>query len=243
MQVDINTDASVVFTNKLEKLHRSALPNAIRSTLNSAAFDVKKVTMPKSADDAFTKRVPNFFKANSRVEMAQGWSVKSMKATVGFTEGGLKGGRNFAVKDLEQQERGGTIKARSFVPSDQARGGSKTKPVRPGNRLSRIKKVVNSTQVAGENRQEKFIKSAVYAGKGGHVIGNFQKAMLWKITSIRRVGRMTRIKKKALYSFERGRDVRVKGTGFMEKASMESAEKMEKWYIEAAKKQIQRLTK
>ena len=241
MQLNINTDASVVFTNKLEKLHRSALPNAIRSALNSAAFDVKKTTMPRSADNAFTKRVPNFFKANSRVEMAKGWEVSQMKATVGFQDVNLQGARNFAVKDLEQQERGGVIKARSFVPSDQARGGSKTKPVRPGNRLSRIKKVVNSTQVAGKNKQEKFIKSAVYAGKGGHVIGNYQKAMLWQITGIKRVGRRTVIRKKALYSFEKGRDVRVKGTGFMEKASLESAQSLENWYIEAAKKQIKRL--
>lgn len=242
MKVNINTDAAVIFTNKLEKLHRSALPNAVRSTLNSAAFDVKKDTMPASADRTFTNRVKNFFKANSRVEMAQGWSIQAMKATVGFVEGGLKGGKNFAVKDLEQQEHGGQIKARSFIPTKDARGGSGARPVRPGNRLSKIK-VVNSARATGKSAAEKFVKSAIHAGKKGYVVGNRGKKMLWQINKIKRAGRNTVIGKKAIYSFERVRDVRVKGTGFMRKASLQSAEKLEKWYIEAAKKQIARLKK
>lgn len=42
MQLNVNTDATVALTNKLEKLHKSAFPVAVRSTLNSAAFDMKK---------------------------------------------------------------------------------------------------------------------------------------------------------------------------------------------------------
>src|SRR5687767_16018423 len=84
MELNINSDAVVKHTNTLEKMHRSAMPLAIRNTLNSVAFDVKKNTMPASAEREFVTRAPNFFKANSRVEMARGWNVDSMQSVVGF---------------------------------------------------------------------------------------------------------------------------------------------------------------
>ena len=56
MQLNINSDAVVKFTNTLEKLHKSGLPVAIRESLNNAAFDVKKRTMPKAAGDTFKER-------------------------------------------------------------------------------------------------------------------------------------------------------------------------------------------
>lgn len=242
MRFNVNTDAVVEFTNKLEKLHRSALPVAIRGTLNKAAFDVKKNTMPKSANENFIQRQPNFFKANSRVEMAKGFNVKTMKSVVGFTENGLKGGNNFAVRELQQQERGGEIKSRSFIPMDAARGGSATRSVRPGNRLSGITKIVNSNKITGKNKRQQFIRAAKIAGKGGFVIGNTSKKILWRIDDIR-IGRGTRIKKKAIYSYEEGREVSIKGTSFMREASVESARKMDMYFNQEARKQILRLTK
>lgn len=250
MQLNINTDAVVKHTNTLEKMHKSALPVAIRGALNKAAFDVKKDTMPRSASRTFKNRQPNFFKANSKVEMAKGFDLRSMKATVGFTDKGLNGNNNFAVKDLEQQEDGGKIKGRSFIPTDIARGGNKSRPVRPGNRMGKISNLVNSAKARGKNRYEKFVKSAMHAGVGGYVIGNFQKAILWRINSIKRKrikirGRSstTIIKATPIYSFSQKRSVRVKSTNFMKKASLESASKMEDFFISEAKRQIEKLNK
>lgn len=238
MKLNINADAVVKYTNTLEKMSRSALPVAIRTSLNSAAFDVKQVTMPRQANAAFVKKQPNFFKANSQVEMAKGFDIKTMKSTVGFVSKGLKGGStNFAVKDLQQQESGGRITNKSFIPLTPARGGSKAKPVRPGNRLSSINRVVNSNSIQGKSKAQKFRKAAVQAGVGGHVIGNDKNKILWKVESIGR-----KIKLKALYSFKQNRSVSVKGTGFMKTASLESASKIEKFYIAEAKKQIKRLS-
>jgi hypothetical protein len=241
--ININTTAVVAFSRKLEAMHRSALPNAIRGALNKAAFDVKQNTMPHSADKEFIKRSPNFFKANSRVEMATGYSINQMKSTVGFIANGLN--NNHAVDELEQQERGGSIKKRSFVPTDIARGGSGVRPVRPGNRLSSIKKIANADKVAGKNSHEKFIKSAVYAGVGGYVISN---GMLWRIDGLKTkkvkvIGRYsaTKVKATPIYSFDAGRSVNVKGTGFMRRASLQSAQKMDDFYIQEAKRQIERL--
>lgn len=237
MQLNINTNAAVIFTNKLEKLHRSALPSAIRGTLNKAAFDVKKTTMPAVAGETFKKRQPNFFKANSRVDMAKGFDIASMKATVGFTETNLKGESNFAVKDLEQQERGGNIKKRSFIPMQPARSGGDARPVRPVNRLSGIKKIVNSAKMKGVNDKQKFLHAVADAGVGGFVLGNKNKNVLWRVESIGK----GKIKMKPIYSFKAGRNVNVKGTGFMEKASLESAHKIDDFYVQEAKRQIERL--
>jgi hypothetical protein len=241
--ININTNAVVAFTRKLERLHRSALPNAIRGALNKAAFDVKQNTMPRSADSEFIKRSPNFFKANSKVDMAQGFAVNQMRASVGFISNGIA--NNYAVDELEQQERGGLIKRRSFVATDIARGGSAVQPVRPGNRLKSIKKIANVDHVIGKNSHEKFIKSAVYAGKGGYVISN---GMLWRIDAIKTkkvkvIGRYsaTKVKATPIYSFDAGRSVSIKGTGFMRRASIESANKLDDFYISEAKRQIERL--
>lgn len=242
MQININATAVVKYTDTLERMHRSALPNAIRSTLNSAAFDVKQKTMPVTSK-RFTNRVPNFFKANSRVDMAKGWNIRQMKATVGFTSKGLKGANNYAVEELEQQEHGGTIRKRAFIPLEKARGGSNSRPVRPGNRLSTINRIANSGKARGKNKKERFVKSAIHIGKGGYVIGNFQKKILWRIDTINRVNGKTKIKTTPMYSFEENRSVRVKATGFMKEASILSANKMEQYYIREANKQINRLRK
>lgn len=241
--LNINTDAVVVHTNRLEKMHRSALPSAVRGALNGAAFDVKKNTMPDSAVDAFENRAPNFFKANSRVEPARGFDMRSMKATVGFTESGLRGANNYAVKNLEQQEQGGTIKRRSFIPTDIARGGSKNKLVRPSNRLSTIGNIVVASRARGRSDQEKFVKSAISAGRGGYVLAEFRgQHILWRINSLtRKDAKSWRFKLTPLYSYEEGRNVRVKATGFMKKASLKSAEKIEGIFIKEAERQIERL--
>lgn len=233
MELNINNDAVVKHTNTLEKMHRSALPLAIRNTLNTVAFDVKKNTMPASAEREFVTRAPNFFKANSRVEMARGWNVDSMQSMVGFLP------KDQAVDDLEAQEYGGTIEGRSFIPMDQARAGGPAKKVRPSNRLMKIANVVNANTMEGRTPQAKFINAAKKAGKGGYVLGNLGDKTLYKIEAID--GRT--IKKKPLYSYEKNRDVSVSATGFMRAASLESAQKIEKIFIAQAERQIERLTK
>jgi hypothetical protein len=98
MQLNINHSAVVAHTNRLEKMRRSALPNAIRNSLNTTAFDLKMNTMPKSAQSAFKKRHPGqYYKANSRVEMAQGFDINKMESTVGITTERLKVKNNNSV--------------------------------------------------------------------------------------------------------------------------------------------------
>lgn len=243
--INIDTSAFVVLTNKLDKLQRSALPSAIRGTLNKAAFDVKQNTMAASASKHFIKRKPNFFKANSRVDMASGFDITSMRATVGFIARGGNNYTNQAVKELEQQERGGDITHRSYIPLDSARTGeSHSGMVRPNSRLSSIKGIINSANVVGSSNKEKFIKAALLAGKGGFVIGNNPKKILYEIRGITRIkGRMLKIKTKPLYSFSQGRSVDISATHFMREATLKTVEKMPSFYANEAERQFKRFIK
>lgn len=237
--LNINTNACVVLTNKLEKMHRSALPSAIRGALNNAVYDVKTKTMPDESKSTFVNRQPNFFKANSKFEKASGFNIKQMKATVGFIENNLKGGNNHAVQDLEEQESGGAIDRKSFIPLKAARiSGNNNKNIRTNARLSAIKKIVNARQVSGKSGKQKFMHAAMDAGKGGFVLSG---KTLWKIDSFKKLKNKTVLKKTALYSFKKGRKVRVKGTHFMQSASLKSGSKIEAFYILEAQRQIQKL--
>jgi hypothetical protein len=242
--LNINTDAVVKFTNILEKIKSSALPVAIRGALNNAAFDVKTNTMPTKAKSEFVNRSPNFFKANSSFEKATGWNISQMESRVGFTSEKLQGSNNYAVKDLEQQEHGGTIGGRSFIPLKQARQGNSTnKLVKPNARLSKIKNIINAKNSRGKNQAEKFVKAAIAAGPNGYVIAG-KKSILFKVTAMRA---KTNLKTKEsnfnfkaipLYKYKKGGKVRVKSTGFMQNAALQSGIKIEQYFIKEAERQI-----
>lgn len=241
MQLNVNTDAVVALTNKLEKLHRSAFPVAVRSTLNSAAFDMKKDTILKSAKDNFTQRKPSFFKANSRVETAKGFDVKTMSSAVGFT------GDSQAVDDLEKQEHGGQIGSRDFLPYG---GKSKENPARSGNSYgknikpnARLKdmKYTDVKDVKAKTEKQKFIRAVVDTGVGGFVLGN-TNPILWKVISINKTGK-NRFKLLPLYSFKENRKISVESTNFMKESTEETTKKLEDFYYIQAKKQFDKALK
>lgn len=244
MQLDINMDAAVAHTARLERMPRSALPIAVRNTLNNVVFDIKQRTMPARADAEFINRRANFFKANSRVEMAKGFDIGSMNATVGFRP---LGGTNRAVDDLEQQEHGGDIGGRSFIPLKTARSGNSwAKNVRRNLRISDIaNRIVDAEDSKGDSRKERFIRAAIHAGRGGFVLGNYENGqgnrILYHVRSITRVKGNMVPKLVAIYAVQAGRKVRPKATHFMETATLQSAKKLESYYIENAEKQISKM--
>lgn len=240
MQFNINTDAAVKFTNTLEKLAKSALPVAVRETLNNAAFDVKGVTMPESAQKEFVNRTKKFFKANSKVERANGFDLKTMQASVGFYENRLQNqSTNYAVKDLEEQEVGGTIESKTFIPLPFARvGGVNSGRVRPNLRLKKIReKIIDSKKVAGKTARQRFMVAAKTVGVGGFVINN---KIVWQINSINLKRAVNATERTPLYSVKKGRSVRVNATHFMKTASLNTVKKMERFYEMQAQKQIEK---
>lgn len=241
----IDNTAVIKATKQLADFSKSGLPVAVRTALNSVAFDVKQRTMPMMAGQEFENRAPNFFKANSTVIMATGFDVGTMQSQVGFTEKNLKGVSNYAVKDLEQQEQGGNIGGRSLIPLTLARtGNSYKKAVRRMNRIENIKKVVDTNKIQGISRKQRFIKAALKAGEGGYVLGNFMNdRYLYRINSIRinRLSNKVDIKQTPLYDYKKNRKVKVNATHFMREASLKSVGKMEFFYMVEAQKQLKKL--
>jgi hypothetical protein len=241
--LNVNTDAVVKFTNKLEQLSHTALPNVVRATLNQAALDVKKTTMPAVAREVFTVRRANFFIANSRVEFAQGHDINTMRASVGFMETNLAGDNNYSVKDLQQQEAGGRISNKSFIALDTARVGKTIAGnVKAGYRLTAIQKIIDARREQGKNNREKFTKAAVKAGQGGTVLADagLGNTILWRINSVHREGRNTVVNSTPIYDFKKGRSVTVKPTHFMQRATELTARKLEGFFIENAEKRFER---
>ena len=239
------------YANSLNLISKKAYPAAIRDTLNNAAFDVKKNTMPKSSGQ-FVKRVSTFFKASSTVEMAKGNNVLTMQSVIGFKPKNDK--KSHSIEDLEQQEHGGKIKDRDYIAGRGARTGeSWNKMVRTGLKLkdlkSRIKEsnLIDVTKGHKQSKKQKFIRSAFMAQKTGRfVLGNKTSSgsrTISRIDSAVKIGGKIRIKRTALYSYNKGRLAPVKATHFMKRASMETSLSINKWFIVNAEKQINRIFK
>jgi hypothetical protein len=264
MQLHINSDSVRDFTKVLQQMHKSAFPMAVRGTLNDAVYNVKTDTMPKKAAE-FKKRSPNFFKANSKFEKAEGFNVNSMKATVGFFENKLaNASTNYAVKDLEQQEFGGPIKNKTFIAQKGARVNNKM--VRANARMDAFKgkaiqasshgktRTGKSTTIASKKQQ--YIRAAIEAeklhGENAFVIGGKNangNRTLSKINFIRSSGRFTKgkynleINRTPLYSVKKGRVIPVKAKNFMKRATMETALNLNRYYITQAQKQFEKFKK
>lgn len=254
--LNINTDGLVKFANRLEKLGKTTLPNVVRKTLNDAAMDVKRVTMP-AASNVFTHRQKNFFTGTSRVEFAKNTgNIGTMQSSVGFMDANLKGQNNYSVKDLEQQEDGGEIGGRSYVPLKNARvGGSENGLVKSNLRISILKKKVLFTSKNPKGKRyrmadthttqsywaAKAILTSIAAGVGGFVVDDHDYGgLLWRVDSIRRHGKNTFIKMTKLYAFNKRGKVHVPKTSFMERASDETTRKLERMFITNAEARFNR---
>ena len=227
--INIGTDELVKFTNRLEKMRKSDLPVVVRQTLNKAAFDMRKKSLPKTYKKAFTERDKNFLRSRSRVEMAQGFDIKSMESKAGIV------GNDITTRGLAMQSRGGTIPNRAFIPMPMARtSNSMQKKVRKKARLSQI--AIHHRVREGNARQ--MIKTAWKTGAGGHLLYG---DTMFEIRGIRRQrGGNSFIKMKPLYSYEKGREVTVSKKPYVQEAAIMEGQKINKNFVAFAQKRIRR---
>lgn len=232
---------------KLQQISRSSFPVAIRQTLNSAAFDVKKTTMPKESEKAFENRSKNFFKANSKVIQANGFNVNTMQSEVGFYENNLKNQpTNYTVKDLEQQENGGKIDGRSFVALKQIRNSSglvkanqrmesiREKPITRMSQTGRVTNKSGSKQIT-LSKSQSFVKAAMRAIKetDGLIMSKKNsdgEQIVSRVISVSQsLGKNRKLKIKTLrmYTVKKNRKVTPKATHFMQHSAEKSAVLME----------------
>lgn len=234
MSFNVNNDAAVQLTNKLEKLSRSAFPIAIRQTLTNTARDVKTRSLLKVTSAKFTIRNKNFFKVASGFLPAKGFDIKTMRAIVGFFPSKVK-----ASKDLDKQEFGGSIKGRSFIPTPSARvGGNKNKKVKVSNRLSNIR--IKATIAAGNKKSFRRKTKKIRIGQS-YLYGKF----LFRAKSFKRGSNGAKFfNSELLYVYERGRSANIdKGVHFMREAALLSRKKMLGLYKKEAERQFKRVLK
>jgi hypothetical protein len=130
----------------LEKMQKRAIPHAMRNAVNTAAFEARSVWQ-REIGASFTLR--NKFTQNSiRVTKAFGTNTARMAARVGSV-----------APYMDEQERGATIRGKSRskpIPAPaaagQAPGTKRTKAVRPGSYLGRIRVVRRARAVSPKQR-------------------------------------------------------------------------------------------
>jgi DNA-binding protein YbaB len=125
-QFNVNTEAVIHLTAKLERLNKSAFPSAVRATLSDGAFEMKIKNIAISAGKNMTVRNKTVFKKFTGVERAKfNRNVESMSATVGFIpKDGIKGSK--VPEGMEKNEVGGTDDdGMMYLPKTRVTGSSK----------------------------------------------------------------------------------------------------------------------
>lgn len=240
--LNVNTDACVTLTDRLERLNRSAFPVAVRQTLNRAAFDVKFNTLHQSAANNFIRRSPNFFKTFSAVNKAQGFNVNSMSAEVGMTDRGKPTART-AVAHMEEQESGGVIRDGADYLAG-ARGGNNARKVTASNRFNK-NKLISGKFSRGGTSKSRFVAAAVMAAKlkKNVSINTSRGRFLMQVTSVRKTKGGVKINSKLLIKDRSGKPVTIKATNFSQEAAHMTMKKMDDFYRIEAEKQFARALK
>jgi len=214
MRLDVNTDATIILTAKLEKLHRSAFPNAVRFTLNDVAFESKKL-IPKKANENFTIRQKNLFSRFSKVEKAKGWDVSSMSSAIGLDATS----QPKLVSGLAVQEKGGNIDGRKLTPHNMGRiSGSYGKKVKSKNQFKNLDKIGTA--------KKRVQGSKYFRIKNGSKETVFERVSKTKIVPIYNV-RQTKIS-------------RVKAQPFIHPSAVQASKQMDRLYYKNAQFQFKK---
>lgn len=242
--LDVNNDGVIQLTAKLEELHKSAFPSAVRNTLNKAAFETKK-QLPKTAEKKFITRHKPFFKNMSVVDKASGFNVDKMIATVG-----IDASKNMELaENLESQEFGGMVNARKLIAHDDARTSkSNKKRVSAPNKVNKVDfhDATKAFRAHNGTRKSKFVAAVMSTAKSGKkhmMIKTGTNGMVYEVTAISQNVKSKKVnfKIKKLYTVRSVKSHNVKGQGFMRDSANLISKNLEKYYYENAEYQFTKL--
>ncbi len=230
MQIKIDSNAIQQYEKKLTSLKRSAFPNAIRATLNDAAFEMKKDNLHTSAANNFKHtRSKNFFKRFSGVKKATGWDVNKMQSTIGMLDMGVKTAKT-AINNMEKHEKGGNISDGAVYLPD-----SRTSKI-----FGRLVRKVNY-----------FKKGNVIGGKASFVAKAYKSTelkapmkhngFLIQVTNIRKT-KKGKIKITSRLLMKERENVKIKPNHFILKAATQTQKNIPVNFKKNAEKQIKRFT-
>jgi hypothetical protein len=236
--ISVDTSSVHSLSETLTKIHRAAFPNAVRTALNDAAFDVKKNTLLISAKENFDNvRQPNLFKKYSAVLKAEGWVVEKMQSTVGMSPSGAA---SKTIDRFEEQEEGGSLEHKA-IPLNLARVGGLHKGKVLKNRftgnVTKIATVAYGDKKALIRTVTGFGRQRGGKGKGVAVLyGN----ILYEIKGFKRFRRTNSIKLHfdQIYKYNKSRKVSVKPTHFVKEAGLSSGKNIPQYFVKSAEKQF-----
>lgn len=257
MKLDVNTDATKILTAKLEKLHKSAFPSAVRNTLNEVAFEHKRL-IPKVAKHKFkNERNKTFFRAITNVEKATGFDVNKMKSISGLNPNALGGKAGKVIDNLDKQENGGAIKGRKLLSHPESRvGKSIGGRVQSGGRFEK-NKLHDSTeafkfQLGRSNKKSAYLAAVASAIKHGNtkfIIKSGKKGklsgMAYSISSYKsnlRTGK-TVLKTKKVFGYISDNTFKTKKHSFIGDSRRMAISKIETIYKEKAEYQFKKYLK
>ena len=240
-KLDINTNANIILTAKLERLRKSALPSAIRSTLSDGAFEMKKTNILESAKKNMTVRNKTVFKKFTGVKKATGFDVGSMYSEVGFIpKEGVKGSK--IGEGMEHNEVGGTDEDGFMYLPKTRTAGNKNRLVRRNRRFDKGKLLGNikASNIATKSKNRFIINSIEsFEQKKAFNFTTKKGRFLVMATSVKRgVDGNTKVK---LDFLMRGRNkfkAHAKATHFNREAAIKTSKQMEVFYKKNAEYQL-----
>lgn len=237
----IDADELIRYTVKLEKFNKSALPSAVRNTLNNAAFETKN-EIPIQGSKRFITRNKGFLRAFSTVDKASGFNLNSMVATTGIDA--KKGER--VAQGLVAQEFGGAVNTSRLVPHDDARTSkSHQKRLRKKNWLKKVNahNATPAMRAHKGSRNSKFVAAVMSTAKRGKkymILESQGRGMLYEIKSLkssRSTGKLN-FKLEKLFSLKRSSEANVSGKGFIMASKNNAMKKLPEFYKKNAEFQL-----
>lgn len=137
---------TLVLTNKLGRIGSWAIPTAVMNTLNNVAFEARKNANEEFVENHVIRSDWMTAKGMIFEKVKRGSTIAQMESRMGNIR-----------EDADILETGGEIKPRKnnlMSPALAARGGNKRNPIRPANRLNRLKP--RRMPKVGGNPQRRF---------------------------------------------------------------------------------------
>lgn len=241
--VKVDSSAMAKYAQQMRAINRTALPVAVRNTLNNAAFEDKRKNLPDSASNNFNVKNKTFFKRYSGVIKATGYDINNMHSVMGMMDLGNKKVRT-ALENMRKQEGGGIVED-GFSYLKEARGGKENGKVRLANYYN-PDKVISGRSKVGRGRgsnKSKFVARAFKAKKENKPMffnsmkGNF-------VVSVKKIvknGRNSvKIDFRLLMKERKHKPAKIKATHFVEEAAVKTQKTIPDFFIKEAEKQIKR---
>lgn len=219
MEIKVDTTELERLSKALIQFRKSAFPAVTRSTLNDLAFETKKNVKNLSYKQFTIRERPrqNIFNTGILVDKAKFDRIESMQSRVGLNNQEFGKWGELAFK-VAKQEVGGTIDKKSMIPLKSVRIGKDNK-----------RKIQNRKKLTKIDLKSK--------NKGGYF--KF-KAKNGKQYIAEPMGKGKRRKLRLLYTYKKGRSVRIQKKPFMLPSAMQASKKTNEFFKTNARRTIAR---